>query len=339
MTILQRALLNDWRLEGFTIAFIFVFVSLFYAGDLYNKRLVTRLLNNLKSTFDKNFYQFGIGPNSLYVKDSSENYASYATGRSNIAKVNIIFKLKPRHNSFVWILETVLSFFTATVPYPTDRVDFVITPSSDAEYDNFISAIVAKIGMNDYRKFNYFLSLTKTSDSANLPQSFVYMSEANEFQEKITTPELKKALTLDSASYLRYIAVTDQPSEHPVALHEMTPRRRIVVSAHVTSNVDQIQQLGKILDALFSLVDKLAAKEITFKSEALKKIVKTREVEISKLKKIEEEIKQEKLADEKAKLKREEREKLRNSSKEDQLKAEKRSQERRQRKQQKKMRA
>ncbi|KAK6199908.1 uncharacterized protein RJT21DRAFT_5034 [Scheffersomyces amazonensis] len=339
LTIFQRALLNDWRLEGFTLAFITLFVLLFLAGDIYNKRLVVRLLENLKGSFEKNFYQYGVNPNTLYIKDSSENYSSYATGRVNIAKVNILFKLKPRHNSFVWILETILSFFTVSVPYPTDRVDFVITPSSDAEYDNFIAAIVSKIGMNDYRKLNYFLSLTKTSDSPNLPQSFVYMSEANEFQEKITTPDLKKALTLESASFIRYLAVTDQPAEHPESLHEMTPRRKIILSTDVTSNVEQIKQIGRVLEALFQLVDKLAAKEISFKAEAVKKVVKTRDLEIAKLQKIEEEIKQEKLADEKAKLKREERDKLRNSSKDEQLKAEKRAQERRARKQQKKLRA
>ena len=73
-------------------------------------------------------------------------------------------------------------FFTGNVVAPEDKAEIIITPL--AQYDNFISAVVSKLGMNDARKFNYFLSLCKTTDSPNLPESFVYMSETNEFQEK-----------------------------------------------------------------------------------------------------------------------------------------------------------
>ncbi|KAK6454386.1 uncharacterized protein RJT20DRAFT_130509 [Scheffersomyces xylosifermentans] len=336
MTIFQRLAVNDWRLEFITLSFITVFVFLFAIGDWYNKRLVVSYLESLRGAFEKNFYQYGVSPKDLYIKDNSESYASYATGRNNIAKVNITIKLKPRHNLFVWVLETVLSFFASSVQLPEDKVDFVITPARSAEYDNFIAAIVSKLGMNEHRKFNYFLSLTKTSDSTNLPESFVYMSEANEFQEKITTPELKKALTLQAASFIKYIAVTDQPVEKPESIQEFLPQRKIIFSTSLVSNSAQLQQIGQILDALFSVVDKLASKEISFKPEALKKVVKTRESEISKIQKIREEIKQEELAAEKAKLRREERDKLRTLSREEQIKAEKKAQEKKQRKQLKK---
>lgn len=335
MTILERIQANDWKLEYITLAFTAVFVILFKLGDFYNQWLVTNYLKALKGVFTKNFAQYGVSSDgSLYVKDSSESYSSYATGRANIAKVDLTFRLAPRHNSFVWILETLLSIFTESVQAPTDRVDIVITPS--AEYDNFILAIVSKLGMNDFRKFNYYLSLTKTSDSARLPESFVFMSEAAEFQDKTLTEELRQSLKLDTASFLRFIAITDQPTEKPATIPECQPVRRIVVSTKLVTGSDQLAQISKVLNSVFNLVDHLATKKILFKPEALKKIVKTREVEISKIKKIDEEIKAEKLAEEQAKLKKQEQARLRNLSSAEQEKLEKKALEKKQRKAQRK---
>lgn len=335
MNIWQRFQLADWRIEIFTIVFCVVFVSLFKFGDLYNTGKVSTFLNGVRVVFEENFALFGVGNEKLYEKDSSENFASYASGRVNIAKVNLIFRLAPRQNVFIWVMEVLFGYFTDSVKVPEDRVDIVITPSVD--YENFISAIVSKLGMSDSRKFSYFLSLTKTSDSAALPESFVFMSEANEFQEKTFTPELALALNLSMASYLKYIAFTDQPNEKPEAIRDMIPKRRIVLSMVLPTGSKQLADVSKLLAAVFDVVDKIAAKEITFKPEAFKKIVKAREAEIAKIKKAEELAKQEELAEEKAKIKRQEKDQMRNLSRDEQLKAEKKAQEKKARKAQRKM--
>lgn len=336
MSVWQRLQIRDWSLEFFTLGFIIVFSLIYKAGDLYNKSIVTRFLSGISEVMNKQFYQYGVSKDQLYIKDNSENYSSYAIGRVNVATVNINFSLVPRQNIFLWILETAFSFFTGNVVAPEDKAEIIITPL--AQYDNFISAVVSKLGMNDARKFNYFLSLCKTTDSPNLPESFVYMSETNEFQEKITTPELRSSLTLQSANYIKYIALTDQSVEKPESLRELMPKRRIVISVKAITSQNDLKQLSAVLDAVFNLVDKLADGAITFKPEALKKVVKTREAEIDKLKKIQEEIKKEELAEEQSKLKRQERDRLRNMSREEQLKAEKKAAERRQKKMQKKQR-
>lgn len=338
MTLLERIKVSNWSLEYITIGFTVLFVILFKVGDYYNQYLTTSYLKGLSNVFKKNFFQYGVTQDKLYIKDSSENFSSYATGRVNIAKVNIDIRLKPRHNLFVWILETVMSFFTESVVSPDDKATIEIIPSSDASYDNFITAIVSKLGMNDHRKFNYFLSLTKTSDSTKIPESFVFMSEANEFQEKTLTPELKKALTLQAASFLKFVAITDQPVERPETISACAPSRRIIISTELISNAEQLAQLSEILNSIFNLVDQLATQKITFKSEAVKKVVKTRENEIAKIRKVLDEIKEDELAAEKAKLKREERTNLRNLSREEQIKLEKKEAEKRQRKAQRKQR-
>lgn len=332
MTILERVKLGNWQIEKFTTLFIIIFVALFKLGDFYNQYLATTYLKSLSTVFKKNFFQYGVNKDSLYIKDSSEDYSSYATGRINIAQVNITLRLKPRQNLFIWIMETLLSFFTESVHYPTDKATITITPSSDAEYDNFICAIVSKFGMNEMRRLNYFLSLTRTTDSPKLPQSFVFMSEANELLENILTDELKGSLTVKAASYLNYIAFTDQPIEKPEKILDCVPKRRIVISSNVVSNKAQLEQLSRTLGAIFETVDKLASKKIIFKNETLKKVVKTRETEISKIRKIIEEAKQEELLAQKAELKRNERNKTRGLSQEEQMKLEKKALEKKQRK-------
>lgn len=334
MTLWERLRSNDWKIEYITIAFTLAFILLYKVGDYWNEQKVRKFLDAQADVLTRNFAQFGVSPLLTYVKDNSEAYSSYATGRANIASVDFTFKLQPRHNLFVWILELILSYFVESVLTPQDRVDIVITPS--AEYDNFISAIVSKIGMNDFRKFNYYLSLTKTSDSAKLPELFVFMSESSEFQEKTLTEELRQALKLETASFLRYVAFTDQPVERPQSVFECAPHRRIVISSKLVGGKDQLAQIAKILSATFNLVDNLATKKLTFKPEALRKVVKTREAEISKIKKIQEEIKAEIKAEEQAKLKRDERAKARNLSSAEQEKLDRKALEKKQKKAMKK---
>lgn len=335
MTIWERLQTNDWTLEIVTLSFTLGYVFLFMVGDYYNKSKVSLFLAGIAPTMKKNFYQFGTSANELYIKDSAENFASYASGRVNIESVKIKFSLQPRHNIFIWFFEFLLSFFTNSVPTPQDKVDIVIKPS--VEYDNFISGVVAKIGMNDVRQENYYLSLTKTTDSDNLPPYFVYMGEVNEFQEKLTTPEIKSVLNnQETPKFLKFFAFTDQSSEKPFAIKQCYPQRKIILSTYLTSNKNQLKQLNLLLDALFNLVDKLAAKEISFRPESLKKIVKTREVEISKIQKLLDQKKQEEIEYEKAKLKKQERESIRKLSKEEQIKFEKKQLEKEKKKMQRK---
>lgn len=335
MPLLERLKLNDWRLEIVTVLFTALFVFFYKAGDWYNQSLVTKFLAGVKDVFEENFAQFGVGQGQLYVKDSSENYSSYASGRENISKVNMTFRLVPRQNFFVWIMELGFSFFTEAVQKPVDRLEMVVFPSVD--YDNFITAVVSKLGMNDFRKFQYFLSLTRTTDSPLLPESFVFMSEVNEYQEKTLTKKFANALHLSMAPFLRYVAFTDQPNDKPELIRDLLPVRRVIISINLVTGKEELKQISEVIAAVFDVIDQLASKEITFKVESAKKIVKARETEIKKIQKAEDDFKAEQLAEEKAKLKRQERDELRNMSREDQMKAEKRSQDRKQRKMQKKM--
>ncbi|RKP32915.1 DUF1682-domain-containing protein [Metschnikowia bicuspidata] len=336
MSLLQRFKVHDWRLEMFILLFIVLFIFLFKIGDIYNNSKVSAFLAGVRTVFEDNFALYGVGDGLMYVKDSSENYSSYASGNANIAKVNINFRLAPRQNIFLWAMESIMSMFMEAIVPPEDRVNIFITPS--VEYEHFITAIVSKFGMDQSRKLNYYLSLTRATDSDLLPSSFVFMSEANEFQAKTFTEKLSSSLTDSAASFLKFVAFTDQPHEKPEALRDLIPHRRIVISSKIVTGKQQLAELSLIIEAVLDVVDQIASKQITFKVEAARKIIKTREAEIEKIKKAEEQIKQEALADEKAQLRKKERENLKNLSRDKQLNAEKKAQEKKQRKAQKKMR-
>lgn len=336
MSLWERLKINDWRLELFTLGFIFVYILLYKAGDWYNRTLVVSFLGGLRGVFEENFFQYGVGDGKLYVKDNSESYSSYATGRQNISAVNVILRLAPRQNIFIWIMELLFSFFTESVPAPQDRAEIVLTPSVD--YENFIAAVVSKLGMNDYRKMNYYLSLTRTSDSDKLPESFVQMGEVAEFLEKTLTDRLASSFKLSMASFIRFVAFTDQPIERPEAIRDLIPRRRVVISVKLVTGKEQLAQLSEVLSSVFDVIDQIADKTITFKVDASRKVVKNREAELSKIKKAQEAEKQAELAEEKAKLRREEKQKLRGMSRDEQLKAEKKALEKKQRKAQRKTR-
>lgn len=336
MSLWQRLKLSDWRLELFTLVFIAVYIILYKAGDWYNGALVNSFLGGLRGVFEENFFQYGVGDGKLYVKDNCESYSSYATGRENIASVNVVIRLAPRQNIFIWIMELLLGYFTDSVPAPKDRAEIVLTPSVD--YENFIAAVVSKLGMSEYRKLNYYLSLTRTADNAKLPESFVQMGEVAEFLEKTLTDKFASSFKFSMASFVRFVAFTDQPIERPETIRDLLPRRRVVISVNLVSGKEELAQLSELLSSVFEVVDQIADKTIAFKVDASRKVVKNREIEVNKIKKAQEAEKQAALAEEKAKLRREEREKLRNLSRDEQLKAEKKALEKKQRRAQKKSR-
>lgn len=334
MTLFERAKVSDWRLEIFTVGFCILFVVLYKGGDLYNNRKVNGFLNGVRGVFEENFFQFGVSEKSLYVKDSAENYSSYATGRENVSRVDIAVKLVPRQNAFLWIMESLFGYFTASVQPPQDRVDIVIHPY--AQYENFVTAISSKLGMGDFRKFNYYLSLTRTVDSDELPPLFVFMSEVKEIQEKTFTQRLQQALTADMASFVRFVAFTDQPVERPTEVRDLMPYKRVVISTQLVTGKAELAKLSELVAAVLEVVDKLASGDIAMSAEAARKIVKAREAEIAKFEKAAKELAKERALEEKQKAKRDERSRQ-NLTRDEQLKAEKRAQERKQRRAQKKM--
>ena len=188
------------------------------------------------STSDK----LEISPEILKEK-SGQEFHTYATGRQNIAFMNVNLKLFKRYNPLTLILETVMSFFFDSIPAPTESMEATIyafdgqekdiIPVPDAKeqealesrvkglnsaYDGFVWAVVNKNYMRKLREDRYDISFTSTKDHQKLPPWATVMSESAEITDALLTPELIKAVEEAGDKAFNNLIVTDQPIDKPL---------------------------------------------------------------------------------------------------------------------------
>lgn len=163
-------------------------------------------------------------------------FATYATGRQNVAFMDVKLTLKKRFNPILTFVEGAIGFFWDTFEQPEDTLDATIYPfdgreaqtvpglpgaaelrareSKSSAYDGFVFAIVNKERMKQFREERYDLSITSTKDHAKLPGWLAIMTENTEVTEAMLTPELVKAAE-GAGELLDYLIISDQPSEKP----------------------------------------------------------------------------------------------------------------------------
>jgi hypothetical protein len=162
-------------------------------------------------------------------------FATYATGRQNVAFVDVKLTLKKRFNPIATLIEATVGFFWDTFATPEDTCEAFLYPfdgkealtvpgmpgaaelrarESKSAYDGFVWAIVNKECMKQYRDERYDLSLTVTKDNTKLPAWLTVMSESAEITDAMLTPELIKAAE-QAGEQLDYLIITDQPTERP----------------------------------------------------------------------------------------------------------------------------
>lgn len=328
-----RVQLSDWRLEMVTVPTILFLVLTYVVGNWFNKGLVTGALDAVNRLLTEQFAQVGVAKLLLYVRDDAENYTAYATGRVNVALVKLQFRLQPRQNVVLWLIELVMLFFVEAVPTPQDTVRVVIEPSAEAGVPALVWAVASKRGLNNHRTMHYLLLLTRTLELPKLPPQFVFMTEAAEFLDVLYTPELARVLP-KTTGFLKFIAVADQLQTRPETVAELELLPRVVVDMTIpTLKADRAAFLELLLAAL-GLVDLMALPEGKFRPEALKKVDKTRQVEMGKILKAREEEREEQEKERKLEEKRKLRDQLRSQLRDLQKKAE----EKERKKEEKKMR-
>lgn len=176
-----------------------------------------------------------LSPERLIKEKSLFEYASYATGRQNIAFMDVKISLKKRFNPFMTAIESSLGLFFDSFVAPADAVEAVIYPfdgkedkivpsipggaelrSKDAKssYDGFVWAVVNKDNMKQLRDDRYDVSITFTKDHAKLPNWTTVMSENAEITSNLLTDELVSAIK-QAGDLFEYLIVSDQPLEKP----------------------------------------------------------------------------------------------------------------------------
>lgn len=279
-------------------------------------------------------------PDDMLEERSKAEYICYATGRQNVAALDIKISLYPRYNPLKWAFDVIASFFFDSMPAPVERMEataycfdgkeksLVLSqqpgpPSKDSGFDGFVFAIVHKDKMRQLRDDRYDISLTSTKDHPKLPEWATVMSESAEVTETMLTPELIKAVT-DAGEDLEALIVSDMPIDAPRKyvhdIHTRTQETLLTIARRLNDLVPQkrislsmrLSHLPPSSNSLFALFLRLPDHLVNtahFRPEALRKVKQTREDATKKIKRADED---EKAEDRKVagdKMKKDERDK------------------------------
>ncbi|KAG6353482.1 hypothetical protein INS49_005663 [Diaporthe citri] len=313
----ERYTLADFRAEGIILVCIVFIFTLHVVGSRLNRSKARKWVKAHSKTLASEFALVGFGssptsggsgdgetdflvadlaePEKALKEKSLFEFATYATGRQNIAFMDAKLSLIRRFNPLVSIAEWALSLFFDSFPTPQDTVEAAIYPFDGKEaltvpgvpgaaelktqntkstYDGFVWAIVNKERMKQVRDERFDVSLTFTKDNSKLPIWLTVMSESAEITKVLLTDELAKAAE-SAGDLFEYLIVSDQPVDKPKTLDETTPRKRIFLKYRLPSD-NNYEPLLPIFQHFIRIADQLV-KEAHFRPEVLKKVRSVRE--------------------------------------------------------------
>lgn len=178
-------------------------------------------------------------PSNVLKERGANEFTMYASGRQNVAFLDINIVTSKWYNPFVQILNLVFSFLMESVEMPVEKAllvsyafdgheaDLVPAPPPEQEeierkakkessvYDGFVFAVVHKNAMRKLREERYDISLTQTKDSPKLPPWATVMSESAEITDTLLTRDLIQAVEEVGEDYFDYLIISDQPTEKP----------------------------------------------------------------------------------------------------------------------------
>ena len=246
----ERTTLDEFKLEMYILPMLFAIVAVHVWGKSRNRRISKAWTRAHAPILAQEFSQVGyvrpqisgddatvaVEPanlDNILREKKADEYQTYATGRQNVAFVDLKLTLAKRYNPLMRVGELLLSLFLESFPAPQERLEATayafdgqeskIAPSygqgetkkvSNSSFDGFVFAIVHKDIMKRLRDERYDLSLTATRDHAKLPVWTTVMSESSEVTDTLLTPELIKAVNEAGDSFEAFI-VSDQPLQQP----------------------------------------------------------------------------------------------------------------------------
>ncbi|KAI9776237.1 MAG: hypothetical protein M1835_005574 [Candelina submexicana] len=336
--IWERASPKDFTTEAFVFLFLVILVAVHLWGTRTNRRKAKTWLSTHLPVLEKEFAVVGTKvhkpptledvqasglrkaageaeldvPEELLKEKTNNEYITYATGRQNVAFVDIKLSLFKRYNPLVVLGESALSFLFESMPAPVEKVEATLYPfdgkeaslvpppggkqgqdlleqrfkNSSSGYDGFVWAVVNKDVMKQLRDERYDVSLTTTKDHPKLPNWATVVSESSEVTDFMLTADLIQAVE-EAGDQLEYLLVTDQPVDKPQKLDETTPKKRILLSLRLPSSPLAYTASLPLFSLFFTLADNLAS-SAHFRPEVLRKIRQTRDDEIRKLRRVDE---------------------------------------------------
>ncbi|KAI0480480.1 DUF1682 domain protein [Xylariaceae sp. FL0804] len=324
----ERHSLSEFKVEGVIFVVIAVVFALHHIGTRLNRNKVKAWAKAHGPVLSNEFALVGFGrstaqdPEKMLKQKSLSEYASYATGRRNVAFMDMKLSLIKRFNPIVYVAEMVTSFFIESFPapeealeatvYPFDGKEALIVPgvpgaaelrtkNAKSSYHGFVWAIVNKNRMKQLREDRYDVSITFTKDHPKLPVWTAVMSESAEITQHLLDTELVEAVK-KAGDLFDHLIITDQPVQKPTQIDETVPRKRIYLKYRLPSsnNYDQILPL---FSYFVRLTDRLAS-VAHFRPEVMRKINSIRDENVKKIQKAAEKEKLEERALERDKAKK-----------------------------------
>ena len=318
----ERTKPGDFLTEAVILPFIIVIVALHLWGRRTNKAKAKAWITAHEPVLEKEYAQVGFEakssegytPEGVLKEKTAQEYTTYATGRQNVAFLDIRVLLFKRYNPATLIVEYIMSFIFDTMQAPTEKMEATayafdgrendLVPAKSQEqldaiqtqgktrssvYDPFVWAVVHKEEMKHLRDDRYDISLTSTKDHAKLPIFATTMSENAEITEQMLTPELIKAVE-SAGDAFEYLVITDQPLDKPQKLDETKSRKRLSLNLKLPSGTSAAayDPTLPIFEYFLRLPDILAS-SAHFRPEVKRKITATREAEQTKLRKADDE--------------------------------------------------
>ncbi|KAI9726977.1 MAG: hypothetical protein M1828_000325 [Chrysothrix sp. TS-e1954] len=356
----ERVTIADFYSELFILPFIIIIVVVHFWGTSKNKRKASGWIRAHAPLLEQEYACVGFDtkrrstgldagdmgtgvndPIDLFKEKAANEFVTYATGRQNVAFLDIKLLLAKRYNPMGRAGELTIGFFVESMAAPKERMeatayvfdgrehDLIIQSSNGSfeketfksSYDGFVFAIVHKESMKSLRESRYDLSLTTTKDSAKLPPWATVMSESAEVSDALLTTELVKAVE-QTGELLEALIITDMPLDQPKKLNDVQPRKRLTLLVNLpSSNSSSAYQATLPIFRLFLRLPDILAAAPRYRPEALRRVKATREDEIKKIKKNEEDERADDRRTKFEKQKKEERERmLKNMSAEQQRK-------------------
>ncbi|KAL9610462.1 MAG: hypothetical protein Q9167_004835 [Letrouitia subvulpina] len=333
--IWERTSPRDFYQEAVIMPFIILIVGLHIWGRRKNRRKARAWITAHGPAMQKEFAVVGYGGKrssvsadngddvdeeatgneDLMREKTAMEFTSYATGRLNVASLELKLSLFKRYNPLTLMIESALGFLFESVTPPAERMEAtsyvfdgkerdVVPVRSKAEldnkdarfkglpsssYDNFVWALVHKERMKRLRDDRYDISLTATRDHSKLPPWLTTMSESAEITEQMLRSEELVKAAKEAGDSFEYLIISDQPAEKPNKLADLevsnASRKRIYLSLSLppkSTHPSAYKTTLPLFTHFLRLADTLVS-HAHFRPEVTKKIKATREEEVKKL--------------------------------------------------------
>ena len=311
----ERHSLSEFKAEGLILAVSFIVFLVHFIGARANRSKAKKWAKAHAPVLKNEFALVGFGgahtvdeevePEKVLKEKSLFEFASYATGRQNVAFMDTKLTLTKRFNPIVNLTETAFSFFVDSFHAPQDVMEAFIYPfdgkealtvpglpgaaevktkDSKSTFDNFVWGLVNKDLMQRAREDRFDLSLTFTKDNSKLPNWLTVMSESAEITDALITPELVDAIKA-AGDLFDFLIISDQPTDRPKTIEQTVPRKRMFLRYRLPSN-NNYESLLPLYSYFLRLPDALV-QVAHFRPEVLRKVRNARENVISDIKKLE----------------------------------------------------